>query len=311
MLRSDLVATFVSIADTGSLSAAARQLGVARSVVSERLAALEAELGGLLVSRSSHGLSLTPSGETFLERARDILSAMEAARDEFSSAEGAITGRIRIAVPHALGTRWLAPVFVDFLRDFPGVSLEVSASDQTVDVIQDGFDLAVRSARLADSDLIARRLATGRRMLVCSPSYADTNGVPASLQELRDHVAIVYRNRRASQDWTFATENGVTSARVRGRLHIDDGSMMCAACVAGLGVALLPTFIVADALLEGRLRPVDIGVRPETDAIAVVYPRAHRQMPRIGALVDAMQSALGDPPPWDRALADAGLAGPG
>lgn len=311
MLRSDLVATFVLIADTGSLNAAAGKLGVSRSVVSERLGTLEADLGTKLVTRSTQGLSLTPSGELFLEHARGLLAAMETARNAVSESDGTLSGRLRVAVPGSLGVDWLTPLFARFMEAHPRISMEVAASDRTIDIVQEGFDLAIRSARLPDSDFLTRRLTTGRRMVVCSPDYARRHGVPASLTELNRYVALVYRNRRITQDWTFRTARGVRSARISGRFEADNGAMLREAAIAGVGVTLLPTFMIARDLVAGRLLRVDIGDEPETDAIAAVYPRANRAIPRVRALIDHLQSSLSDPPPWDRELAAAGLLTPG
>lgn len=307
MLRSDLIATFVLIADAGSLNAAATKLGLSRSVVSERLGALEAGLGVRLVSRSTRGLSLTPAGEQFLEHARAILTAMETARDAVAMTDGTLTGRLRIALPMSLAADWLTPVLARFLESHPRISLEVAASDRTIDVVQEGFDLAVRSARLRDSDLVARRLTTGRRLVVCSPAYAERHGTPTSFAALSNFDALTYRNRRAAQDWTFRTQHGLRAARIFGRFEADDGMVLREAAIAGIGICLLPTFLVARDLLAGRLLPIDVGVEPDVDAIAAVYPRAHRAMPRIRALVDRIQAEFGDPPPWDRELAAAGL----
>lgn len=307
MLRSDHVATFVLIVDTGSLNAAAGRLGLSRSVVSERLAALEADLGVRLVTRTTRGLSLTPPGERFLEHARGLLAAMDNARDAVAGAEGALAGRLRVAVPAALASDWLVPIFASFLEAHPRLSLEIAASDRTVDIVREGFDLAIRSARLRDSDLIARRLTTGRRIVVCSPDYARRHGTPGSLGELGRFAALVYRNRRITEDWTFHTPQGLRAARVAGRFEADDGAVLRQAAVAGIGLSLLPTFMVARDLVAGQLLPIDLGAAPDTDAIAAVFPRAHRGASRVRALIDHLQAALDDPPRWDADLAAAGL----
>lgn len=307
MLRSDLVATFVLIADAGSLSGAAGRLGVSRSVVSERLAALEADLGVHLVTRSTRGLSLTPAGERFLEHARGLLQAMEAARDAVAESDGSLTGRLRVAVPSALAVDWLTPLFARFLERHPHIVMEVAASDRTIDIVQEGFDLAIRSARLPDSDLVARRLTTGRRLVVCSPAYAEGQGLPSNVAALADHASLVYRNRRVSQEWGFQGARGLRTARVSGRFEADDGAVLRSAAIEGLGLALLPSFMVARDLLAGKLLPVPLEERPVTDAVAAVFPPAHRGLPRLRALVEHLAEALGDPPPWDRALAAAGF----
>ncbi len=310
MLRSDHVTTFVLIVEAGSLNAAAAKLGVSRSVVSERLTALEAELGVSLVTRSTRGLSLTPSGEVFLEHARGVLAAMDAARDAVADQGGVLTGRLRVAVPASLALEWLAPIFAAFLGAHPRITLEVAVSDRVIDIVQEGFDLAIRGGRLQSSDLIASLLTTGRRVVVCSPSYADRHGVPTSFADLGRHECVVYRNRRVAQDWTFKTARGRRSARISGRFETDNGTMMREAAIEGLGVTLLPTFIVAKDLIAGRLITIDLGAEPEGDTIAAVFPRANRGLPRMRALIDHVKTSLGNPPPWDRELVAAGVLPP-
>lgn len=307
MIRSDLLATFVLIADAGSMNAAATRLGISRSVVSERLAALETDLGAKLVTRSTRGLSLTPAGELFLDHARTVIGAMDAARDAVADADGTLTGRLRLATPAALAAEYLVPLFASFLQAHPRISVEISASDRTIDVARDGFDLAIRSSRAASPDMIVRQLTTGRRIVVCSPSYAARHGVPGSPAELLDHTALVYRNRRIVQEWVFRSPQGARPVRIASRFESDEGNVLRAAAVEGLGLGLMPTFMVARDVLAGRLQIVDLGAETHTDSIMAVYPRSNRGIPRIRALVDHLRTGLGDPPPWDRDLAAAGL----
>jgi DNA-binding transcriptional LysR family regulator len=307
MLQSNLVETFVNIAEAGSLNAAAGKLNLSRSVISERLSALEADLGTLLMTRSTRGLSLTSAGEIFLEHAREILATMESARDAVAEADGELTGRLRVAVGASLAHEWLMPIIADFLETHQSVTLEVSASDRKVDIIEDGFDVAIRAGQLADSDFLSRRLAPTRRTLICSPEYADKNGTPSSFAELNDHPAVVYGNLRFNTYFTFQTEKGVRSPRMHGRFETDSGALMREAAIAGVGITLLPNFLISRDLVAGRLVPIDIGYKPETNSLTALYPRAHGSMPRLIAFVDHMICALGDMPPWDKNLWDAGL----
>lgn len=308
MIRSELIATFVQIVDLGSLNAAARNLGLSRSVISERLKALEADLGAPLLVRSTHGLSLTRSGETFLEHARSLMSAMDNARNAVAESGGLVTGRLRIASPSALTNVWLTPLFAQFLKLHPGVSLEISASDRTVDLAQDGFDLAIRSARHRDSALMSRKLTSSRRVVVCSPDYRARHGVPKSLNDFADHHFVVYRNTRITQDWTFRTDTGLRSARIGGRFEADDGLVLRRAVLAGTGLCLLPTFMVSEDLISGALIKVDLGIEPDIDTISAVYPKTSATIPRLQGFVDYLRQSLGDPSPWDRDLATAGFS---
>lgn len=307
MLRSELIATFVLIVECGSLNRAAVRLGLSRSVISDRLAGLEADLGTKLVTRSTHGLSLTPAGERFLEHARALLAAMDAARNAVAEAGGSLSGRIRLAAPSTLLGEWLMPLIASFLRQHPLVDIEVSASDRTIDIVQDGYDLAIRSARHRDSALLARKLTTGRRIVVCSPDYRDRRGTPKSFLDLTEHDFVVYRNRRVTQDWTFRTQKGVRSARIEGRFEVDDAAVLRSSALEGLGISLLPTFVAAKDLLSGHLVRIDLGAEPDTDAISAVYPQSNASLPRLQALVAHLKDGIGDPAEWDRRLAAAGI----
>lgn len=307
MIRNELITTFVQIVDQGSLNAAARKLGLSRSVISDRLNTLEADLGARLLVRSTHALNLTGSGEAFLPHARRLIAAMETARNAVADAGGRVTGRLRVASPSALTSVWLTPLFADFLKLHPGINLEITASDRTVDIVQEGFDLAIRSARHRDSALLTRKITSGRRVVVCSPDYKKRHGVPQSLKDLPAHESVVYRNTRITQDWTFKTPKGVRSARVSGRFEADDGLVLRRAVLDGVGICLLPTFMVSADLVSGALIKVDLGPEPDIDMISAVYPKASAAVTRLQVFVDFLRQSLGDPSPWDRALADAGI----
>lgn len=307
MIRSDLIATFVEIVRQGSLNGAARALRLSRSVISDRLATLEADIGAALIIRSTTGMSLTPEGETFLDHAIKILADMEVARAAVGSPHGAISGRLRVATPTALASEWLTPLFASFMRAHPNVVLEISAADRTIDIVSEGFDLAIRSARHPDSDLLAKRLTTGRRVIVCSPEFAAQNTLPSSIHDLAGHRFAVYRNRRPTADWTFNTDHGTASAKPVGVFEADDGPVLRRAVIEGVGICLLPTFIVSAALCAGELRIVDLGHEPEADDISAIYPRTSASLPRLRALVAHLKNEIGDPPVWDQPLIEAGL----
>lgn len=310
MIRSDLIATFVLIAENGSLNRAAGRLGLSRSVISDRLSALESDLGTQLVIRSTHGLSLTPAGELFLDHARDLIAGMEAARDAIAESGGSLSGTIRLAAPPTLLSQWLLPMMISFMERHPRLHVEIVASDRMTDIVNDGIDLALRSARHPDSALLARKLTTGRRIVVCSPGYRARRGVPSTLADLTAHDCVVYRNRRVSQDWTFRTPRGIRAARISGRFHSDEATVLRRAVLEGLGLSLLPTFVVAADLIDGDLVRVDLGAEPDIDLISAVYPKANAGLPRIKALVEHLKESIGDPPPWDRQLVAAGIISP-
>lgn len=297
MMKLDGLAAFVTTADAGSISAAARRLGLAKSVVSERLAELERTLGATLIQRSTRRLALTNSGETFLPRAQRILREMEAAAAELDASSGKLAGPLRLSAPVGFGTLHLGPALARFLKDHPDIELSLELDDAFVDAATGGFDAVLRHGAIGDGRLIARRLAASRRLLVAAPEYLAAHGVPASLTDLEAHRGILYANRTG--DWRFATGHGWTVVRARPALRVNNGLVMRDAALAGLGLALLPTFFVHEELRSGALVEVNPGWPAEGAELFLTYPRDHGASAKIRALGDCLRRTFGDPPYWE------------
>lgn len=298
MMKFDGIVAFVAVAEADSISAASRRLGLAKSVVSERLAELERTLGATLVQRSTRRLSLTNSGQTFLPRAQSILREAEEATAELAARSGRLSGPLRLSAPVGFGILHLGPALSSFLRDYPEIEVSLELDDGFVDAASGGFDAVLRHGAVGDGRLIARRLARSRRLLVASPEYLERVGTPASLAQLERHRGILYANR--SGDWRFATATGWSVIRPKPALRVNNGLVMRDAAAAGLGIALLPSFFVHDALTSGALKEIDIGLEAEGAELFLAYPKDHGAAAKIRALGDSLRRSFGDPPYWER-----------
>lgn len=301
MVKLDGITGFVAIAEVGSISAAARRLGLSKSVVSERLADLERDLGARLFHRSTRRLSLTEDGTAFLERASRIVREVEEAAAELSERRHLLTGPMRISAPVTFGRLHLGPALYPFLAAHPGISLTLELDDRRVDAAADGFDAVVRHGVLDDSRLVAWQLAPSQRVMVASPAYLAQHGVPHSLHDLAGHRAIYYLNRGVA-DWRHrGADNGY--ARPAAALRVNNGDVMRDAALAGLGLALLPSFIVGQDIAAGALVVLDVGSTVEPESIYIAHPEGRRASAKLRALVASVRKALGDPPYWDRVRA--------
>ena len=299
MMKLDGVAAFVATAESGSISAAARRLGRAKSVVSERLAELERTLGTRLVQRTTRKLSLTEDGSRFLPRAQRILFEVSEAASEIAERSGTLSGPLRISAPVSFGVLHLGPALYAFLAEHPGLDLTLDLDDRFVDAAADGFDAVIRHGPVLDNRLIVKRLATTRRVLVASPSYLTGAGPPASVACLRAHRGILYANREA--DWRFGGPGSWTVIRPHRALRVNNGLIMRDAALAGLGIALLPTFFTGTEIANGSLVRLDVGTEAEGAELFVCYPPARRASAKVAALVAWLRVRFSDPPLWDAA----------
>lgn len=301
MLKLESMAAFTSIAESGSITAAARRLAVSKSVVSERLAELERVLGTRLVRRTTRVLSLTDDGKTFYERAKQILRNVETAASELAERRGILTGPLRISAPVSFGTLHLGPALIGFLAKNPGIELTLELDDRFVDVLGDGYDAIVRHGPVDDDRIIVKRLSDSRRVLVASSDYLKRFGNPASFEELGKHRGILYGNRGAA-DWRFRDGRKWVIARPQIALRVNNGLLMRDAAVAGIGIALLATFLLETPLRKRTLKVLDVGAEAEGATIYIAYPEHLRSSGKIRALTAWLQKSFGDPPYWDAAL---------
>ena len=293
--------TFVAVVDSGSISAAADRLEVAKSAVSRRLADLETRLGVELLHRTTRRLTLTDSGRAYYERARNILADLEEAEQAVSQAHGAVRGRLKVAMPLAFGIKHVGPLVNEFMALHPAVEFDLDFNDRRVDLMQEGFDLAIRVAKLPDSSLIARKLAPVRSLLCASPDYLARHGVPEKAADLARHLGLVYSNLANPGVWTFVGPDGQPgSVQVPVRLRANNGDFLTQAAIAGQGVILHPTFYLNEAICAGKLVPLlSDHAWPEVNAYAVYPPTRHLSR-RVRAFVDFLAERMAGEPYWDR-----------
>jgi DNA-binding transcriptional LysR family regulator len=292
---------FVRIVETGGISAAADRLGVAKSAVSRRLAELESRLGAALLHRTTRRLNLTDSGRAFFERAQTLLADLAEAEAVVSQAHTALKGRLRVALPLSFGLLHLAEPIKDFMALHPEVEFDLDFNDRQIDLMQEGFDLAIRIANLPDSSLIARRLAPIRHIVCASPEYLARHGTPTRAEDLRQHVCLAYSNLANPGVWQYHASDGTSgSEQVPVKLKANNGDFLYQAALAGHGLILHPAFYLGDALRNGQLVAVlNDHVWPELNAYAV-YPPTRHLSSRVRALVDFLARRFEGEPEWDR-----------
>ncbi len=300
MLKLESMAAFASIAESGSMTSAARRLGLSKSVVSERLAELERMLGAKLVNRTTRTLLLTEEGEAFYERAKLILRDVDQAASELSERRGTLSGPLRISAPVGFGYLHLGPALFGFLAKHTAIDLTLELDDRFVDIIAEGYDAVVRHGPVADKRIIVKPLVASRRVPVASPDYLKRYGKPTSIKALEEHRGIIYSNRGAV-DWRFRVGRKFAAVRPAAVLRVNNGLLMRDAAIAGLGIALLPTFFLEGPLKKRTLKIIDVHAEAEGATIYIAYPEHLRSSARIGALTAWLRTSFGEPAYWDRA----------
>ena len=262
--------TFVSVVDAHSFSEAARRLGTTKSQVSQRIQQLERRLGRVLLNRT-RPLSLTDPGRTYYEHACRLLQELEQAEASVLDADDDLRGQLRLSAPLAFTPRYLAPLLARFAERHPQLRVDVQADDRFVNLQEPRFDMALRMGRLDDSCLVARPITANRHLLCASPDYLARHGVPQHPEELQAHDGLVYYNREPGGMLCLPVDGEPASFRIRVRMRTDSGHQLLEGARAGLGLAILPSFLAADALLAGELLPVLPGYSPDGGQVSVVY----------------------------------------
>jgi DNA-binding transcriptional LysR family regulator len=299
-MKMEGLTAFVAASRAGSISEAARQLRLSKSAVSERLAELERTLGAHLVQRNSRQFALTEDGHAFLERAQRIVAEARHAADELAERRGEISGPLRIAAPRGFGDSYFGRALFSFMEDYPDVTVTAEFDDR-VSEAAGGYDAIVRIGAGPLPKLAVRTLTTSRRTLVAAPAYLAKHGRPTSVDDLTRHHAVHYMER-GPDDWTFRTGLEQVVARVEPRLRVTSCTAMRDAAIAGLGIAMLPTFHSHDALVDGRLEVLDVGVGTDVTPITLAYQNGIEPSTKLTALIEHLKRAFGDPPYWDRGL---------
>ncbi|SMF89055.1 transcriptional regulator, LysR family [Azospirillum oryzae] len=294
MDRLDDLTVLVEVVDCGSLSAAAERLGLSASAISRRIAQMENRLGTRLLARTTRRIALTDAGATFCLRARAILAALDEAEQSLTEMGEEPRGTLRVTMPVMFGQMRVAPLLPSYLRRYPGVSLEASLSDRVQRLIDDGFDLAIRAGRLADSTLIARRLRPLRRHVVASPDYLERRGVPQSPSDLSRHDCLTLLSGSGRTEWEFLVGDRREILRPAGNFQTDSLWLLRHAAVGGLGLARLADFIVEDDIRAGRLIPVLTDLEVTDEAIHAVYPATRHVSPKVRSFIEHLLAGLNE-----------------
>lgn len=278
---------FVRVVDMGGFTDAARKMGVSKSAVSKHVSALEARLGARLLNRTTRRVNPTEIGLAYYDRASRVLVEAMEADAMAASMQGTPQGELRISAPLSFGIRHLGPAVTAFLNDYAEVSARISLDDRFVELVAEGFDLAVRVGALPDSTLIARKLAETAMMMVASPQYLAAHAVPQGLDDLADHQLLHYSNLASGHSWKLRGPGGdERQVRATGRLTINNGDALLQAARDGLGIALSPAFICAEALADGSVVEVLPSARPAPIGIWAVYPAGRYTQPKLRVFVD-------------------------
>ncbi len=290
---------FVRLAATHNISRAGQDVGISPAVASTYLNKLEAGLGVRLLNRTTRKVSLTETGRAFLSHAEEVLASVEAARAAVGAGSKTPSGVLRITAPASFGRLHLISALKGFLSEYPELSLDLRLSDTIVDLVEGGFDIAIRNTKLADSSLIARKLAPDKRIICAAPDYLRRYGTPQAPQELTAHQCI---NLIGLENWVMDTPAGQLNIKTEGKLRTDSGEAMRDACINGLGLAVNATWSVYQQIQRGELVQVlaDYPLISDT-AIWAVYPSSRLLAPKVRAFIDYFADYYGDPPYWDLA----------
>lgn len=275
--------TFVAVADAGGVSAAARRLGVSKSIVSRRLLRVEADLGVQLLARTTRGAALTEAGITFREHAARASAEIDTARETILPT-GELRGRLRVSMPLTFGPSHFAPVLAEMARQHPQLHIHTSYSDRFVDLITEGFDCAIRSAYLQDSNLIAKRVGPINGKLVASPAYIKAHGSPETVEQLADHQALM----QGTEPWQFMDGDRIVTVQPQGRFKADSATALAAAAAAGLGIAWLPDCITHAYVASGELVPIMTRYPVPPGATYVVRPPSQHPTRKVRVLTEML-----------------------
>lgn len=283
---------FIAVADLGSFVKAADALNVSKAAISRTVLELEARLGSRLIQRTTRRLSLTEAGVLYLERCKHIVAALEDADHMLSAGASNPTGLLRINAPHTFGVLHLAPLWPAFLQQQPGIRLDITLADHIVDIVEDGYDLAIRIARLPNSSLIHRQLAATNIQVCAAASYLQQHGTPTHPRELAGHTTIGYTYSPDKDEWHFDGPEGAFSVKTHARLHANNGDTCVAAALAGIGITRQPTFMVQQHIRSGALVPLFPEHPSAQLGIYAVYPSRTHLPAKVRAAIDFLVTAF-------------------
>ena len=287
--------TFAVVVDSGSFVKAADTLSLSKAAVSRHVGDLETRLRVRLLHRTTRRLSLTEEGQAFHAHCKDVLAAVDEAEAAITSRSGEVSGQVKVNVPVTFGIRHLAPLWGEFRARHPKVTLDVTLADRLVDLVEEGYDMAVRIATLESSTLISKRLSTTRMVLCASPKYLKGRGTPGHPDELAQHAIISYTYWSTRDEWRFEGPDGDVSVKTQPCMHTNNGDTCRAAALAHQGVILQPTFLVGDDLIAGTLVELMPEYRSIELGIYAIYPTRKHVSPKVRALIAFLVEAFRKP----------------
>lgn len=300
MDRFENMDTFIRVVEAGSITGAADRLGVAKSAVSRRLKEMEEHLGVQLFHRTTRQMNLTDTGRAFYHQSVRILDDVLEAELSTSQAHGTLKGCLKIALPASFGLMHMGPAINEFLQEHPEIEFDLDFNDREVDLIQEGFDLAIRIANLPDSSLIARRLAPIHTVICASPGYLEEMGNPPSLDELSNHRCLVYSLLHDFEHWQLTDAKGeVIKTKIHPYLKSTTGEFIRDAAVEGVGIGLMPSFIVYKEIESGALVPLLTEYKTSQIDAYAIYPQTRHLSQRVRAFVDFLVKRFEGTPYWD------------
>jgi len=296
----DGMRTFATVVAEGAFTRAAERLDMSPQLASKYIGRLEARLGVRLLNRSTRRLSLTEAGRAYYDRVRQVLADIEDMENAVSDLSVRARGTLRINAPMSFGQLHLARAVAEYQSEQPEVEVDLTLNDRVVDIISEGFDLAVRIGRLAESALVARRLAPVRLVVCGAPAYFERRGVPRAPGDLSEHECLRYAYAADSDRWSFEHEGAACTVRVKGGFSANNGDALRAAALAGRGIILQPTFIVGEDIRAGRLRTILDEYRVAALGVHAVYSHRQYLSAKVRTFVDFLADYFGSPPYWDR-----------
>jgi DNA-binding transcriptional LysR family regulator len=289
---------FATVVDQGGFTDAARKMGISKSAVSKHVSALEARLGARLLNRTTRRVSPTEIGLAYYDRARRVLTDAGEADALVSSMQSAPSGLLRISVATDFGVNHLSPVLGDFLQEYPEITVNMVLNNRYVELISEGFDMAIRIGELEDSTLRARKLTETTQRMVGAPAYFNRFGRPTKIDDLNEHKLLHYSNNSAGNVWKLTAPSGEKrQVRTAGWLTVNDGQSLLNAAISGLGIAYLPSFLYAEAMKNGQVEEAIPDLPVDTQGIYAVYPPGRFTQPKVRAFIDFLVTAFADKGP--------------
>jgi DNA-binding transcriptional LysR family regulator len=286
---------FATVVDQGGFTDAAKKMGISKSAVSKHVSSLETRLGARLLNRTTRRVSPTEIGLAYYDRARRVLNDAGEADALVTAMQSAPSGLLRVSVATDFGVNHLSPALGTFLHEYPDITVNMVLNNRYVELISEGFDLAVRIGELEDSSLRARKLAETQKMMIASPKYFEEYGRPEKIDDLNDHKLLHYSNQASGNVWKLTAPSGEKrQIRSAGWLTVNDGQSLLNAAINGLGIAFLPSFLYGDALRAGLLEPAIKDLPIETQGIYAVYPPGRYTQPKVRAFIDFLVEEFKD-----------------